>query len=374
MELYILNSSLELQGVIDNFGTLIWTRRFREPGAFQLNLPATQQNITLIKDENLIYRTDDVEAGVIQHIDYKISEKGVKTLEVKGYLTTGYLSRRINWSTINFNGTVENFMRKLVNDNCINPINSNRIIPLLYLGTLNNYTEKISKQDSYSTITDILTKIADTSKLGYRISLDYLNKKLKFEVLRGTDRTINQNVIAPTIFSTEMENIIDEEYLRDSGDFKNVALIAGAGEGSARKKTTINNNSVSGLSRLELFVDANDIQDTEQQEVTDDEGNTTTEDVEIPWSEYEPLLLQRGNEKLAECEKVETFEATINTNSNNVYKKDFDLGDKVTIYDRDLNIYINTDITEIEETYEKQKIQIVPTFGNKIPNIMKGRR
>ena len=135
------------------------------------------------------------------------------------------------------------------------------------------------------------------------------------------------------------------------------------------KKTTIN-NGISGLDRLELFVDARDVSDTEQEEVTDDEGNTTTVDVEIPWSEYEPLLLQRGNEKLSEWTKIETFEGTINTNANNVYKVDYDLGDIVTIYDKDLRIKLDTRITEIEETYEKGKVEIVPTFGNNIPTLL----
>ena len=81
-------------------------------------------------------------------------------------------------------------------------------------------------------------------------------------------------------------------------------------------------------------------------------------------------MLQRGNEKLSECTKIETFEGTINTNANNVYKVDYDLGDIVTIYDKDLGIKLDTQITEIEETYDKGKVEIVPTFGNNIPSLL----
>lgn len=370
MELYVLDKNLDLIGVIDNYETLIWTRKYKEVGKFQLNLPATEDNIILMQDENIIYRKDDVEGGVINHIEYTVSDKGEKQLTITGNFITSYLSRRINWGTINYSGRVDLLMQKLITDNCISPSNSNRIIPLLEIVNT-NYTDTISKQDSYSNLTDLLTDIANVNDFGYRVRINTREgtRYLAFEVYKGIDRSVNQSDISPTVFSLDMENILTENYVKDNSSFRNTTLIAGAGEGSARKKTTIN-NGISGLDRLELFVDARDVSDTEQEEVTDDEGNTTTVDVEIPWSEYEPLLLQRGNEKLSECTKIETFEGTINTNANNVYKVDYDLGDIVTIYDKDLGIKLDTRITEIEETYEKGKVEIVPTFGNNIPSLL----
>ena len=370
MELYVLDKNLDLIGVIDNFETLIWTRKYKEVGKFQLNLPAREDNISLMKDENIIYRKDDLEGGIINHIEYSVSDKGEKKIAVSGNFVTSYLSRRINWKTINYTGRADLLMQKIVKDNCVSPAQYARKIPLLEIVDT-NYTDTISKQDSYSNLTDLLTDMCSTKDFGYRVRINTREgtRYLAFEVYKGIDRSVNQSGISPTIFSLDMENILTENYVKDNSSFRNTTLIAGAGEGSARKKTTIN-NGISGLDRLELFVDARDVSDTEQAEVTDDEGNTTTVDVEIPWSEYEPLLLQRGNEKLSECTKIETFEGTINTNANNVYKVDYDLGDIVTIYDKDLGIKLDTRITEIEETYEKGKVEIVPTFGNNIPTIL----
>ena len=367
MELFIFNSKIELQGVIDNFGTLIWTRRFRKPGSFQLNLPATKENISLMQEENLIYRKGYKEAGVISYIHSSLSESGVRTLEIKGYFTTAYLNRRINWGTINYSGHVETFMRKVINDNCINPVDIKRKIPHLELGELKNYPEAIHKQDSYSNVSELCEKLCEASKLGYRIALDVKNKKLEFEVLKGVDRTVGNGSIAPTIFSTDMENVITEEYIYDTGDYCNVTLIAGAGEGTSRKTTSIGN--AEGLNRFELYTDARDIEDTKQVTVIGDDGNETTKDVEMDWHEYEPLLYQRGQEKLEEHKKIETFESTINANGNNKYRKNYDLGDKVTIYSKELGKRVDTDITEIEETYEKQKVTIKPNFGNNIPTL-----
>ena len=81
-------------------------------------------------------------------------------------------------------------------------------------------------------------------------------------------------------------------------------------------------------------------------------------------------MKQRGIEKLKETTDTETFEATINTNGNNVYKTNYDLGDKVTILDKKLGVTLNTMITQIEETYESGKVTITPTFGNNLPSLL----
>ena len=356
MELYVLDKNLDLIGVIDNFETLIWTRKYKEPGKFQLNLPATADNISLMQDENIIYRKDDLEGGIINHIEYTVSDKGEKLLAITGNLITSYLSRRINWGTVNYSGRVDLLMQKIVTDNCISPSNSNRIIPLLEIVDT-NYTDTINIQDSYSNLTDLLTDIASAKDFGYRVRIDTRDgeRYLIFEAYKGIDRSINQSNISPTIFSLNMENILTENYIKDSKDYKNVALVAGEGEGTDRKLVSINDSKE--LDRFEMYVDARDLQQTSNDETLTD-------------TEYENVLIQRGIEKLAECEKIETFEGTINTNANNIYKVDYDLGDIVTIVDKDLGIKLDTRITEIEETYEKGKVKIVPTFGNNIPTIL----
>ena len=81
-------------------------------------------------------------------------------------------------------------------------------------------------------------------------------------------------------------------------------------------------------------------------------------------------MQQRGKEKLYQNLSTNTFEGTINLLSNNSYKRDFELGDIVTILDRKWNITINTRITEIEEVYENGGKSINVIFGNKIPTIL----
>ncbi|NFG97930.1 hypothetical protein FDC49_01970 [Clostridium sporogenes] len=377
MELYIFNSDLELIGILDTFTSLRWIRRYFKSGEFELHCALNFNTLELLKRDNVVYKKNDVEAGYIETRQLKIGEDGQEYLEVKGKFLTNYLDRRISWDRVSFSSKTEELMRKLVLENAISPTNINRKIPNLILGDLKGFKENIKYANSFGNIIEQLENISNTNNLGYRNILDIKNRKILFDIYKGVDRTINNGTIAPCIFSRDFENILEQEYMDSLNNYRNTTLIAGAGEGSARKITSIEEGV--GLDRYELYVDARDITDKEEKKKTvldyDEEGNVTgeheeTEEVEIPWERYKPLLLQRGKEKLSECEEIKTFDSKINTNGNNVYKKDFDLGDIVTIVDKKWGIRIDTRITEIEEVYEEKGLEVNVVFGNNIPTII----
>ncbi|MBE1305660.1 hypothetical protein G4W71_16775 [Clostridium botulinum] len=377
MELYIFNRDLELIGILDTFTSLRWIRRYYKSGEFELHCALNFNTLELLKRDNVVYKKNDVEAGYIETRQLKIGGDGQEYLEVKGKFLTNYLDRRISWDRVNFSGKTEDLMRELVYYNAINPTNLDRKIPNLILGDLKGFNEDIKYTNSFGNIIEQLENISNTNNLGYRNILDIKNRKILFDVYKGVDRTINNGSIAPCIFSRDFENILEQEYMDSLNNYKNTTLIAGAGEGSARKITFIENGA--GLDRYELYVDARDIQDTETIKVTvpdyDEEGNVTGEheedkEVEIPWERYKPLLIQRGKEKLSECEEIQTFDSKVNTNGNNVYKKDYDLGDIVTVVDKKWGIRIDTRVTEIEEVYEEKGLEVNVVFGNNIPTII----
>ncbi|HDK7179315.1 TPA: siphovirus ReqiPepy6 Gp37-like family protein [Clostridium botulinum] len=377
MEIYVFSRDLELKGILDTYTSLRWIRRYSKSGEFELHCALNSNTLELLKRENIIYKKDDVEAGYVETRQLKISEDGQEYLEIKGKFLTNYLDRRISWDRVNFDGKAEVLMRKLVLENAISPTNINRKIDNLILGDLKEFNEDIKYQNSFGNIIECLENISNTNNLGYRNLLDIRNRKILFNVYKGVDRTINNGTIAPCIFSRDFENILEQDYMDSLNNYKNTTLIAGAGEGKDRKITSI--ESGKGLDRYELYVDARDITDKEEKKKMvvdkDEEGNVTgeheeTEEVEIPWERYKPLLLQRGKEKLSECEEIKTFDSKINTNGNNVYKKDFDLGDIVTIVDKKWGIRIDTRITEIEEVYEEKGLEVNVTFGNNIPTII----
>lgn len=356
MELYVFDKEINLIHVIDNFTSLIWTRRYYKTGEFELHIALTDDNIKYLKSGNIIYKKGDTEAGYVETRQIELNDEGNETLIIKGKFLTNYSNRRINWGQLVFNGTSENLMRKLVNDNCINPGNINRKMPLLELGQIKNFTESIQYQNSYGNILTELENIATVNEIGYRINLNHIDKKLIFEVYKGVNRSVNQSTIAPCIFSRDFENILNQIYTESRNNYRNTALIAGEGEGPQRVLSSINNNST-GLERYELFVDARDLRK--------EADNKTLSD-----TEYQAVLIQRGNEKLSEYTEIKTFESKVNTQGNNVYKVDYDLGDIITIADKKWGIKLDARITEIEEVYEGGKVEINPTFGNSIPTII----
>lgn len=356
MELYVFEKDLNLNGVIDNFNSLRWVRKFYETGNFQLTVPATDINCNLLTLDRIVYKKNSIEAGYIVNRTIDKNVLGQEVLVVQGFFLTGYLSQRINWGTITHNGTVEDLMRKLVNANCINPSDKNRILPYWELGDVNNFSEKINFQDSYGNIETLLTNLSLNNHIGYRAKFDYKNKKIIFEIYKGVDKSYNQgSLTAPVIFSRDFENVLTQSYFEDNQSYKNVALIGGEGEGKDRKLISI--GSSIGIDRKELFVDARDL----QREV--DTGL-------IPENEYEEILINRGNEKLSNYKNIVTFESSINTLSNNTYKDDWDLGDIVTIIDKKWGIKVNSRITQVEETYDISGVQIIPTFGYNVPTLI----
>lgn len=358
MELKIFNRDLELIGILETFTSLRWVRRYHKAGEFELHCPLTSNTIKLLGKDNIIYIGSD-EAGFINNRQLRIERDGSEKLIVKGKFLTGYISRRINWDKVIFEGRAETLMHNLVSRNCINTKNPDRKINNLEIGSNNNLPYKISYQNSYGELDVCLESISLSCDYGFKIEFDYIRKKLVFKVYEGVNRTINQSAIAPCLFSRDFENIIKQDYTDSIDNYKNTCLIAGAGEDDLRKKTSIGNYR--GLDRYELFVDARDLSDKEK-----------INDVEkiIPWNRYEAMLKQKGNEKLGEYKKVETFDSEINLRSNIKYKEDFDLGDIVTCYDPKWGVTIDTRVTEIEEVYEEKGMEVKVTFGNNVPTLI----
>lgn len=357
MELYVFNSNLELQHVIDGFTSLIWTRKYHKPGDFELHIPLNADNIKHLIRGNIIWKKGGIEAGYIETIEINLDVNGNEDLVVKGKFLSNYMSYRIVWGRISYLSTsAETIMRMLVNECCIAPW-AERKIDNIALADYQGFPINIYYQNNYGSVIEELENVSNTSGLGYRMVPDFENKLIVFSVYQGVDRSINQTSVAPCIFSREFENILSQAYMESDNNYKNVAIIAGEGEGDNRVVTWVNHETVFGLERRELFVDARDLQKEVDGVVMSD-------------ADYIKTLQQRGREKLAEYNEIQAFESAVNTQGNNVYKTDYDLGDIVTIQDTKWGLRLDTRITEIQEVYEGGKVEINPTFGSNIPTII----
>lgn len=378
MELYIFDRDLNFQGILESFFSLRWVRRYSKCGEFELHCSLTEETLELLKKGNIVWKKGDLEAGYIEYRNLKQDTEGKETLVVKGKFLTGYLGRRIVWGIEKLKTTPELAIRYLIDKHCINPDNPDRIIPYLKLNHLKGIPDdfyylsanqitwepvamnlpETEKQTSYKNLLEEIESIATTNELGIRTLLDIQNKQMLFDVYQGLDRTAGQTKNAPAIFSREFENILEQEFTDSFNNYRNLALVAGEGEGSARELVTVGQGiGLEGLDRFELFVDAKDLQSTD--------GDTT-----IPIEQYREMLVDRGKSKLAETKEIKTFESKINLNSNLKYKEDFDLGNIVTCTSKRWNVTVDTRITEVEEVYEESGFDVNITFGNSIPTLI----
>lgn len=365
MQLYVLDNELNVLGLIDNYECLIWNRNYSKPSTFTMQIIPSFEQFELLKKGNILLKNDNTkEAMYIDNRELEENEEGVEALVVSGFSLSKWLDRRITLYKQIEKGNVETVIRSYVSKNCISA-EANRIIPNLVQSDNKNLGIDIDYSSHYEPLLDEVERISSTYELGFNIDLDLKSKSYVFDVFEGLDRTINQNINSRAIFSTEFENIKNQKYIDSDGSFKNMVLVAGAGEDKNRKTLTIGNEN-SGFSRYELFVDARDISDTRQ--VENSQGGT--DDVAIPIAEYNRLLEARGKEKLSECTMVSSFDCVIENTNSLIYRTDFDLGDKVSIVNKKWGLILHERIVSVTETYDIEGLNIEIEIGNNVPTLI----
>lgn len=351
MDLYVLDTNFKKIGMIDDYESVIWTPRYFEPGQFELKMPAGSLNVAILEKDNYIKRFDDNTVMIIERLDIITDVENGNYILASGRCLKSILDRRIIWKMQTYRGTPESVIRSILTRNLINTGITARNISNFKLGAaLGDNPGTIEAQYTGDVVLDVVLEICKTYGYGFRILLDN-NNNFVFELFQGVDRSYNQSENLQVIFAPEFDNLISTEYIEEKTYYKNTALIAGEGEGNERKYNDI--GTASGLSRRELWVDANDIQSTWQDENEVEYTYTT--------AEYNEALKQRGNEKLAEVAQTIEFSGEVDTNVLYKYKEDFFLGDVVTAYN-EYGVKAAPRITEIVESEDENGYKILPTF------------
>ena len=94
MEVRIYDRDLNFKGVIENHTSLIWTRKYYEPGNFEIHAPITEQNLRLLAKGNIISKRGSSEAGVIEDIENEESDLK-NEITAKGRFLSSYMDRRL---------------------------------------------------------------------------------------------------------------------------------------------------------------------------------------------------------------------------------------------------------------------------------------
>lgn len=329
-----------------------WTRRFYDIGSFEIHLPPNTDNVKYLKHHNIIYEHGNF--GIILYIKQNRNDIEVRGYDLKGICSMRqvippfiYMDAPIDplYGYDRIKGKAETVMKHYIQTQLTNPTDVNRKINNMRIEADLVRGPDMAWQAKFTTLSTELQKIGTFSQMGYDIVLDRANKKLVFDVIQGTDRTKNQNVVSPVIFSREYRNIDDFEYENDSFGSVNTLYVGGNGEEEEQYITKIYNVEYSGINRTEGYtsVSSDDVEEVEDGGMSYLEENSVKETVEAD-----------ANQKLK-------------------YNKDWFLGDYISVIAVVLGekILLNKQITEVQEVYEHGNVKIMPTFGEKKDSVIK---
>lgn len=359
------DTAFEPIGQLDEYTSLMWPDAFLGKAMFQLWAPITDSNAEVLKENNVLWCGGE-NAAVIKIVKETVNENGEKEFNIKGWTLEFFLVDKIVEGLYNKSGSnfTSSIMYDMVNKMAINPSNPKRKIPYLVNAEDKLLGKRINGyQKTGGNLYDALYNIAFEADIGFSIIFDPYGKRLVFEVRSGVDRTQGQQVNEPVVFSTDLEDVLSSTYYLNVEDVKNVAMVQGEEKDGKRTTVYVGDISLAGFQRKELYVDARDL----QSEIYDDDGMAHT----LTEAQYNALLVQRGNEKLAECQKTETFEAQIRQFGDVQYQFgiDYQKGDKVTVVDRQLGLSVSARITNVEEDFDDE-YALMLTFGYSYPTLL----
>lgn len=365
MILDIYGKDNQRKDFINNFTYAYYEDCFCGVGDFQIKVPLTERSIQYLIKDNYVLLDEGI-LGVIKTINFEQDEVGQNILTVCGKTVNELLLRRCFEYTRNYSGKLSAISRSMVNQLCINPTNSKRKISLIKLAESSIYIPdgssfKIQKTGDY--LADALEDSLSLENKGYKLypifsnNNGYILSNLEFRVYNPVDRTIgNNDNNTPVVFSSELNNIQNFIYEENSDDYKNMAYGAGEGLGQERYLIEVGETNSSDVNRYELYVDARDIQQEEEETVED----------------YTERLTNRTIEKLLEYKTFISLDGTI-VDGVAAYKlgTDFNLGDFVSFKLDLLDIVVNVQIKKIKKSYVENMEYLDIGFGFEKPSIRK---
>lgn len=351
MELLVLDTEFKSSATLDVFESLIWTDRYFECGDFEIYTPAESEIMKMLPKGYYLYLKESEHIMIIEDVEIETDAEQGAHLKITGRSLESILDRRIIWGQTVLSGSLQDGIKKLLNENAISPSDANRKIP--------NFSFKESSDVKIKALTleaqyygdnlyDAIVDICKNVGVGFKIVLNGAN--LVFSLYMGTDRSYSQTENPYVVFSPGFDNLMNSNYIESTRTLKNVTLVAGEGEGSDRKTTTVyfGASAASGMDRRELFTDASGI-------------SQTVEDGTLTDAEYISQLVQKGNEELSNNTETVSFEGEVDISATYTYDEDYFLGDVVQV-GNEFGNEARCRITEFVRSQDETGNEYYPTF------------
>lgn len=277
MKLEIFNkSNMVRNDIIRTYTYAQYIDELSGRGSFEIRIPTTEETLMYLTYGNYILFEDGV-VGIIKGV--KDTEDSDVEITVYGYLTNHILEYRSFLLTSRYYDTIGNIARQMFYDLFINPEDVKRKISFLKLSEDPEYIPTIPGnvriQNTGDTLYDVYSEILLPYDLGfelYPIISNYIEGEpspnlsaMELRLITPVDRTIgNTDGNTPVVFSFDLDNLALLEYEEDGRVYNTIAIVASEGEGQDRKVIEVGELEKTGIDRIELYVDARDLQSGEE--------------------------------------------------------------------------------------------------------------
>lgn len=352
--------SITLEAICDSFSSLLWDIEYYSCGVFEVYIAASPKNIAIFQTGRIVGRDDDKEHyGLIESVQLETDAEDGDYLIVRGRFLMCLLERRIIYPTVNFTKetSYSDIIKTVVQFNAV--VSGVRRIPGLSVGTATGscWEQKTKLQISYDNLMRWVYTVCEKIGGTANIRLNKISGEeyaMILELSEGADRSIMQEENPHIVFSDGYNNLLSFSYSTDISEQKNFAYVLGKGEGEERKRTTYCNGSEpSHLDRYEVYVDAKDMSDEEQEN-----GETKP----IPETEYIEMLKEKGKQSIVL--PLTASESQIAVQSTQFrYNADYFVGDYVTVEHRRFGLRQNKiQLIGMIESFDQNGRNLTPTF------------
>lgn len=353
MALYLVNTQFQKIRLVDDYISLIWPEKYLGYSEFELYMRANAQNIADFQPDMMLKLEGSNVMMFIEKVEITTDLDSGAFMSIKGYPLEAWPSRRIVWGQRILTGNLQSAVQSVLSSNMLSTstISARRFLNMTFVPSTDPGITSltIDAQFTGTPLDEFLKSVLEPEGLGYRI-VNTTGRNTNFELYKGVDRSYSQPSYPYVVFSPKFDNLLSSEYKASVSNYKTAALVAGEGEGVARRTRTVTKGSptATGVNRRELFVDARDI----SSEVDGDPLTTT---------QYNNLLDQRGREKLTEFDVETSFEGGVDDRSTYQYGTHFNLGDIVQVEDE----YGNSSparVVEFIRVHSSSEEKSYPTF------------
>jgi len=332
MELFKFNyvtdpTVLERGEAINNVNSVMWAERYRDPGEFEITGQLSSGLREFLPIGTLISHADTMEVMIVENHEITEEAESDPTIAVTGRSLECYLENRIvgvngarTSSTVVEYGLAAdwtwNQAVKLINDHIVNTANANdalvNVVAQAIAGTGGTSVARaVSKGTVHQRLLDILavddlgvSSIRRNTFTGYGGN----NTQTVLSIFPGTNKS------ASVRFSWKSGDLESAEYLFSNKRSKNSALVLG------RYVYTMVDTGPTKYDRRIMIVDADDI-----------DGNLTDPPVGAELTNILAKMVVRGNEALQSQNEITIARADISKITQYQYRRDYNMGDLVTI-------------------------------------------